>query len=120
MELQQLANIAEVFGMIVVAITLIFLTVQMRENTRATGSANASTATVLAGSPGEKYSRQKQHGGNDNDSMRRASYEAPLHNVRPWRCPVRRESAREIIISNAIDTVMYTVFIATSTIYRNR
>jgi len=47
MELQQLANIAEIFGMIVVAITLIFLTAQMRENTRATRSANAGTATEL-------------------------------------------------------------------------
>jgi hypothetical protein len=47
MELQQLANIAEIFGMVVVAITLIFLTVQMRENTRATRSANSSTATEL-------------------------------------------------------------------------
>jgi hypothetical protein len=34
MSLEQLANIAEVFGMIVVAITLIFLTVQMRQNTK--------------------------------------------------------------------------------------
>jgi hypothetical protein len=47
MELQQLANIAEIFGMIVVAITLIFLTAQMRENTRATRSANAGTAIEL-------------------------------------------------------------------------
>ena len=47
MELQQLANIAEIFGMIVVAITLIFLTIQMRENTRATRSANASTTAEL-------------------------------------------------------------------------
>ena len=35
MSLEQLANIAEVFGMLVVAITLIFLTVQLRQNTRA-------------------------------------------------------------------------------------
>ncbi len=34
MPLEQLANIAEVFGMLVVAITLIFLTVQMRQNTK--------------------------------------------------------------------------------------
>ena len=47
MELQQIANIAEIFGMIVVAITLIFLTVQMRENTRATRSANASATAEL-------------------------------------------------------------------------
>jgi len=53
MELQQLANIAEIFGMIVVAITLIFLTAQMRENTRATRSANASTATELYSGPQE-------------------------------------------------------------------
>jgi hypothetical protein len=39
MGLQQLANIVEIFGMIVVAVTLIFLTIQMRENTRATRSA---------------------------------------------------------------------------------
>jgi len=38
MHLEQLANIAEVFGMFVVAITLIFLTVQMRQNTRAVRS----------------------------------------------------------------------------------
>ncbi len=35
MTLEQLANIAEIFGMAVVAITLIFLTVQIRQNTRA-------------------------------------------------------------------------------------
>jgi hypothetical protein len=35
MPLEQLANIAEVFGMLVVAITLIFLTMQMRQNTKA-------------------------------------------------------------------------------------
>ena len=35
MSIEQLANIAEVFGMLVVAITLIFLTLQMRQNTRA-------------------------------------------------------------------------------------
>ncbi len=38
MSIEQLANIAEVFGMLVVAITLIFLTVQMRQNTRAVRS----------------------------------------------------------------------------------
>jgi hypothetical protein len=42
MPLEQLANIAEVFGMLIVAITLIFLTVQMRQNTRATKSATAN------------------------------------------------------------------------------
>ncbi len=35
MTLEQLANLAEVFGTVVVAITLIFLTVQIRRNTRA-------------------------------------------------------------------------------------
>jgi hypothetical protein len=34
MPLEQLANIAEVFGLLVVAITLIFLTIQMRQNTK--------------------------------------------------------------------------------------
>ena len=50
MPLEQLANIAEVIGVIVVAITLIFLTVQMRHNTRATRSAtaNESISTVTA------------------------------------------------------------------------
>ncbi len=50
MPLEQLANIAEVFGVLVVAITLIFLTVQMRHNTRATKSAtaNESVSTVTA------------------------------------------------------------------------
>jgi thioesterase domain-containing protein len=32
MPLEQLANIAEIFGMIVITITLIFMTVQMRQN----------------------------------------------------------------------------------------
>ena len=50
MPLEQLANIAEVIGMIVVAVTLIFLTTQMRHNTRATRSAtaNESVSTVTA------------------------------------------------------------------------
>ena len=50
MPLEQLANIAEVIGMIVVAVTLIFLTAQMRHNTRATRSAtaNESVSTVTA------------------------------------------------------------------------
>jgi hypothetical protein len=47
MTLDQIANIAEIFGMIVVAITLIFLTAQMRENTRATKSATASATAEL-------------------------------------------------------------------------
>ena len=48
MPLEQLANIAEVIGMLVVAITLIFFTAQMRQSTRATRSATAiqSTSTV--------------------------------------------------------------------------
>jgi hypothetical protein len=50
MPLEQLANIAEVVGMLVVAITLIFFTLQMRQGTRATRSATASesTSTVVA------------------------------------------------------------------------
>jgi len=39
MPLEQLANIAEIFGMIVITITLIFMTVQMRQNTVALKSA---------------------------------------------------------------------------------
>ncbi len=39
MPLEQLANIAEIFGMIVITITLIFLTIQMRQNTVALKSA---------------------------------------------------------------------------------
>ena len=39
MPLEQLANIAEIFGMFVIAITLIFLTIQMRQNTVALRSA---------------------------------------------------------------------------------
>jgi len=48
MPLEQLVNIAEVIGMLVVAITLIFFTAQMRQSTRATRSATAiqSTSTV--------------------------------------------------------------------------
>lgn len=41
MPLEQLANIAEVFGMLVVAITLIFLTVQMRQHIKALRSTTA-------------------------------------------------------------------------------
>jgi len=41
MPLEQLANIAEVFGMIVIVVSLIFLTVQVRQNT----SMLRSTAT---------------------------------------------------------------------------
>ena len=39
MPLEQLANIAEIFGMIVITITLIFLTIQMRQSTVALKSA---------------------------------------------------------------------------------
>jgi hypothetical protein len=42
--IEQLANIAEVLGMLLVAITLIFLTVQVRENTKALKSSAASSA----------------------------------------------------------------------------
>ena len=48
MPLEQLANIAEVFGMLIVAITLIFFTVQMRKNTRATRSATANESVSMA------------------------------------------------------------------------
>ena len=44
MPLDQLANIAEVLGMLVVAITLIFLAVQMRQNTKAIRSTTAQNA----------------------------------------------------------------------------
>jgi len=47
MPLEQLANIAEVFGLLVVAVTLIFLTVQMRQNTRATRSATANDSISM-------------------------------------------------------------------------
>ncbi len=48
MSLENLANIAEVFGMLVVAITLIFLTLQMRQNTRALRSTTAQGAHEMA------------------------------------------------------------------------
>ena len=48
MSLEQLANIAEVLGMLVVAITLIFLTLQMRQNTKALRSAAAQNAHEMA------------------------------------------------------------------------
>lgn len=48
MSLEQLANIAEVFGMIVVAITLIFLTLQMRQNTKAQRSTTTQNANEMA------------------------------------------------------------------------
>ena len=54
MPLEQLANIAEVFGMLIVGITLIFLTVQMRHNARATRSATAADSiSMIAGWYGE-------------------------------------------------------------------
>ena len=48
MTLEQLANIAEVFGMLVVAITLIYLTIQMRQNTKALRSTAAQSAHEMA------------------------------------------------------------------------
>ena len=48
MSLEQLANVAEVFGMLVVAITLIFLTLQMRQNTRALRSTTTQNANEMA------------------------------------------------------------------------
>ncbi len=47
MPLEQLANIAEVFGLLIVAISLIFLTMQMRQNTRATKSATANDSISM-------------------------------------------------------------------------
>ncbi len=44
MDLQQLANIAEIVGMLVIAITVIFLTLQMRQNTKALHSNAAQNA----------------------------------------------------------------------------
>ena len=49
MSLEQLANIAEVFGLIVVAITLILLTLQMHQNTKAPRSGAAHSAHDLVG-----------------------------------------------------------------------
>ena len=48
MPLEQIANIAEIFGMIVVAITLVFLTMQMRQNTRAIRSSAAQNVNEMA------------------------------------------------------------------------
>jgi hypothetical protein len=47
MPLEQLANLAEVFGMLVVGITLIFLTVQTRQGARATRSAAAIESSSM-------------------------------------------------------------------------
>ena len=44
MPLEQLANIAEIFGMLVISITLIFLIVQMRQNTKALYSSTTYSA----------------------------------------------------------------------------
>ena len=41
MIIEQLANIAEVYGLLVVAVTLVFLIVQMRQNTNALHSSAA-------------------------------------------------------------------------------
>ena len=48
MTLEQLANIAEVFGMLVVAITLIYLTIQMRQNTKALRATAAQSVHEMA------------------------------------------------------------------------
>ena len=45
MNIEQIANIAEIFGLIVVAITLVFLTVQLRQNTKAQQIASYHTLT---------------------------------------------------------------------------
>ncbi len=47
MPLEQLANIAEVFGTLIVAITLIYLTLQMRQNARNTRSATANESVSM-------------------------------------------------------------------------
>ena len=44
MPLEQLANIAEIFGMLVISITLVFLIVQMRQNNKALHSSTAYSA----------------------------------------------------------------------------
>jgi len=49
MPIEQLANIAEVFGMLLVAITLVFLTVQMRQHTKALQSSVANSAHEQVG-----------------------------------------------------------------------
>lgn len=47
MPLEELANVAEVIGLLVVGITLIFLVVQIRQNTRATRSASANESISM-------------------------------------------------------------------------
>ena len=49
MPIEQLAKIAEVFGMLLVAITLIFLTVQMRQHTKVLKSSAANSAHEQVG-----------------------------------------------------------------------
>ena len=48
MPLEQLANVAEVFGMLMVAVTLIFLTFQMLQNTKAIRSTASRSASEMA------------------------------------------------------------------------
>ena len=48
MSLEQLANIAEVIGVVVVVLTMIFLTLQMRQNTKTLRSAAAQNAHEMA------------------------------------------------------------------------
>jgi len=48
MPLEQLANIAEVIGVVVVVVTMIFLTLQMRQNTKTLRSAAAQNAHEMA------------------------------------------------------------------------
>ena len=49
MPIEQLANVAEVFGLLLVAITLIFLTAQMRQHTKALKSSVANSAHEQVG-----------------------------------------------------------------------
>jgi hypothetical protein len=49
MPLEQLANIAEIFGMLVISITLIFLIAQMRQNNKALHSSTAYSAHEQVG-----------------------------------------------------------------------
>ena len=57
MPLEQIANIAEIVGMIVVAVTFIFLTLQMRQNTKALRSAAANTRSQYS----DDYLEPHQH-----------------------------------------------------------
>ena len=49
MSIEQLGNIAEIFGMILVVISLLFLTVQMRQHTKALQSAAANSVHEQVG-----------------------------------------------------------------------